>query len=399
MKKLTYGAYMLFIFTGYIFTIMGIVSKDIATTFGVTDADIIFRFMFFTIGSTSGIFLNGILLEKLSYKKEIIMAFLFVVFGIIGIVLSNSLFLFALFMTISGLGVGFIVSLGNHVIISIYEKERVQKLNILNFFYSFGSVIGPLIAAEILKSINGKTDKVYGNLIYDIANHRNWGAVYIFGILILLIVSLFLISCKAKINEKEEKEENSESVGKKEEKWNIYIYMIAAAIFFYVLAEMIVTYWIVGFMVDIRGVDGFYAARALSCVWGAMTVGRFLSGYLTAKIKSKTYILILSFIALIGIIGLLFMNGIYIYVAAAVLGLGYSGMYATILSFGTHQLKTRSTKLMTFLVSVGSAGSIAASPISGGIKKVFGIYTTLSFAAVFILAVIILITFIKTEKN
>ncbi len=77
MKKLTYGAYMLFIFTGYIFTIMGIVSKDIATTFGVTDADIIFRFMFFTIGSTSGIFLNGILLEKLSYKKEIIMAFLF----------------------------------------------------------------------------------------------------------------------------------------------------------------------------------------------------------------------------------------------------------------------------------------------------------------------------------
>lgn len=375
MKKLTYTSYILFLFLGYIFTIVGVVSKNMALSFNVTDADIIFAFTFFTVGTTSAIFINGILLEKLSYKQEAVISFLLSLTGITGMVFSKNIFIFTLFLAINGLGIGMLVSLGNHIIITMYEKERVQKLNILNFFYSFGSVAGPIIAGYIV-------------------TYCHWGVVYGVGVLFLLLITALILSCSYKLEE-HGKENGVES----SEKWGKNIYFTAIAIFSYVLSEMIITYWVVAYVMERAGFTQIAGSKVLSVVWAAMTVGRFISGFATAKIEAKRYIQILGIIAAAGLVMILFSKDSSVYIFAAVLGLGYSGLYATILSFGTHQIKGKSTKLMTFFITCGSAGGIVAAPLSGFIRKSIGIDGVITAALIFVIVLLTSITITSKSKE
>ena len=59
MKKITYTAYLMFLFVAYIYTIAGVIPKEIAATFNIKDSDVVFAFTFFTVGTTSAIFING----------------------------------------------------------------------------------------------------------------------------------------------------------------------------------------------------------------------------------------------------------------------------------------------------------------------------------------------------
>lgn len=389
MNKITYTAYLMFLFVAYIYTIAGVIPKEIAATFNIKDSDVVFAFTFFTIGTTSAIFINGILLDKLTPKREALVAFFLMITGMTGMILSHSIYIFSFFLMINGLGIGILVSFGNYLIINMYEKERAKKLNILNFYYSIGAVAGPFIAGYIIK---------YGKSISFAAGiNRVWIYTYLVAIIGATVIFLLLITNDySKLN----KSNGKKSEEKTSEKWGVNVYIVAVAIFLYVMSEMTVNYWVVGYLQEKEGFSILSASKLLSVIWFFMMIGRFLSGKAVDYIKPEKYIIILGLIASMGVLNLAFpMNELTLWVAAAIIGIGYSGMYATILTYGTQQINEHSTKLMTFLITCGSAGSIISTPVSSIIKKNFGITSAImvSFVAVFLS--IVLITFTLKKKK
>lgn len=389
MKSITYTAYLMFLFIGYIFTVAGVIPQDIAETFGVKDADVVFVFTFFIVGTTSAIFLNGILLDKLTSKQESYISFMLIAIGIIGMISANSIYIFTFFLIINGLGVGLLVSFGNYLIINMYESERAKKLNILNFYYSLGAVTGPFIAGYILKY--GKNVLKYEGLI-----KRVWIYIYFIGIIFLVLIFILLITRDYTVLKKQNKIKIRENI---KEKWSISVYIIATAIFLYVMSEMTITYWIVTYLKEKSEFSIVAASQILAVIWFFMMLGRFLSGKAVDYIKSEKYIILLGSIAAIGVFILMHSTeNLLLWIAAAITGIGYSGMYATILTYGTEQLKRHSNKLMTFYITCGSAGGIVATPLSSFIKKNFGITAAITVSFISITTVVLLI-FLTVKIN
>ena len=301
MKRTTYTAYLMFLFIGYIFTIAGVIPQDIAATFAIKDSDVVFAFTFFIVGSTTAIFFNGFLLDKLTPKKEPIVSAILIFTGMIGMVSAPSIYLFTIFLTINGLGVGLLVSFGNYIIINMYEDDRAKKLNILNFYYSLGAVIGPFIAGYILKygKIAAKSEK------FGIVKERVWIYIYIVAIIGAALIFILLITrdyTALKQNYEKKIEEN------RKEKWGKNVYIVGVAIFLYVMSEMTITYWIVIYLREKADFSIVAASQLLSVIWFFMMIGRFLSGKAVDYIKTEKYIVLLGITAAIGVLILIVAN-------------------------------------------------------------------------------------------
>lgn len=71
-----------------------------------------------------------------------------------------------------------------------------------------------------------------------------------------------------------------------------------------------------------------------------------------------------------------------IYFWIVFMGLGYSGIYASIVSYGTSQLKTVSSRLMTFFVTIGASGGILSFVLASLCKQYFNVKMSLLVSAV-----------------
>ena len=186
----------------------------------------------------------------------------------------------------------------------------------------------------------------------------------------------------------------------RKEKWGKNVYIDGVAIFLYVMSEMTITYWIVIYLREKADFSVVAASQLLSVIWFFMMIGRFLSGKAVDYIKTEKYIVLLGITAAIGVLILIVANfNVILWIAAAIVGIGYSGMYATILTYGTQQIKEHSNKLMTFYITCGSAGGIAATPLSSIVKKNLGITAAICISFISIGTVVILIILtLKKQK-
>ena len=68
---------------------------------------------------------------------------------------------------------------------------------------------------------------------------------------------------------------------------------------------------------------------------------------------------------------------VLIFIAVAVMGLGYASLYASILCYGIDQRRTSDPKLMTFFVLLGTVGNIVALPLSSLFVHLFSLLSAL----------------------
>lgn len=371
MKKIARISYINFLLIGVTFNLLGVSLIYIAKHFGVDTAIIGYQFGFFTIGTTSGIFFTNFLLKKINMKKIYIFHYFLMIIGILIIGNTLKLDIFRMGLIVYGLGLGGIVSTSNFLIIARFKENRAVVLTMANFFYSFGAILSPLIAGYALKE------------------NINW--VWIYRGTILLVIILFYLVIKSDFKFLKEIDGNQNENSEKE-KWGIIVYIVSAAIFCYVLAEMVFSYWIVTYLKMDIGFKIETASFGLSLFWIFMAIGRFFASSVLKKIKTENYIILSSGLGFLGYILLSQFNSIVlIYVLIAITGLGFSGVYAAVLDFGTKQLKHTSANLMTFIIVAGSFGGIMSSPISSFLKEKVSIRYSFFSGAVAILLVFILI--------
>lgn len=371
-----------YFFLGINGVIGGVNLLEIAGSFKVEPYVIGYLATFMSVGSTGAVFFTGFFARRLQVNQVLIAALILLILCYVGIAMGGSLFSFGLAMLGCGAGTGIFLFIANYVIITFYKNEsRTVHLNFINFSYSAGAVVAPIAAGLLLK--------------YDFS----WEQLYLLTAGYIFFLLLLALPIKRLVTNSGEPKTNSEL----KENWNINVYIIGFVFICYALAEVIFSNWIIVYLREFLAVDIVQAGGVLSLFWAFMTLGRLAAGFVARYIRVDYYIAGSATLAFLSYLTVLLLENIYlIMVAASLMGLFFSGLYASLVSYGTMQYQQASSKLVNFYISISSVGSIVCFLLSSAVNQYFGVYSNLllSAGAMGMVALLITVTmFITSSKK
>lgn len=356
-QRLTRLAYLSMITASSTISLAGVTTPEIARTFHAEPYEIGYAVTLFTTSYSLAIYLNGFALEKINIKRELAGTLFAMFISVIAVAASPSLQVYRFSMALYGLSVGVLYSISYYCVASLYKgKERASKLSFNSFSYSFGSLLGPFLAGLALRQ------------------NINWTTIYFSTIGLLA----FLLFFSRQLDFSYLRQSNGrEAAGT--EKWNIAVYIIALAIFCYVIAESIVSYWIVTYSNTVIGMEIGAASFTLAIFWGFVAIGRLSAGLISRRVAANHYILVTSLLAILALTAfILWADRIeYAYVLIACVGFGFSSIFSLLMSFGIAQIDHISSKLMSLYMVAGAVGNIFGLFFSSYINQNFGLPRTL----------------------
>jgi|GEM_PF-1931240 len=377
--KLVSLAYCLTFVTGIGVILPFVLKVPAAQFFHSNPATLGYAFSAFMVGMLLMEFLNGYLVEKLSVRTEIIA--IAVIYAICGVTLLwvKSIWLLAVVEFIMGLCFGANVTLPNFMIVHSFDKSsRSSHLNRLDFFFSLGSFIYPMIAA------------------YMLTHHCDWQWVYLSVVAIFLVIVILAMRTKLP-------NLNTADVGadvKKFSRWNLNVYLIALVIFFFLASYIGFTYWVVEYSEKILHLKTAEASLGLTLFWIFYAVGCFISSILIKKIRISRYIIISGIIAFISYFLILkSANAAMFWVSISVLGLGCATIYSSSISFGTLQVENASPRMVGLFVTASGVGTMLAEVFSSFIESNFGLSSVIIVSAGLMLICTILTGIVSTRDK
>ncbi|HMM21007.1 MAG TPA: MFS transporter [Selenomonadales bacterium] len=374
--RLSALSFFLLLIIGITFSLAGVVTKEVAATFAVDTYVIGYIFSLFTIGYSLAILGNGFVLDRIDIKVEMLAALALTGAAIVGATCFTSIAVFAVSIFLYGLTLGVQLSVAYYLIVNLHdEKARAAKVSLLNFFFSLGAIVAPTAAGLILQA-GVKWQWIYQGLLFP-----------------LLAAAIGVCRLRFQVRPRAA---GRESGG---ERWGSGIYLASLALLCYVLSEMIFGYWVVVYMMDRLALEVAVASATLSVFWVFMATGRLLSGLFIARISLWRFIVICSILACAAFALLLnATEAKWAIGLVALMGLGYSGLYAAILSYGTLQGSRPSSRLTTFFLTVGSVGGIAAFLLSSYMKQHFDVATAMGLGA-FLMGMVTVFTIAARAGN
>lgn len=114
------------------------------------------------------------------------------------------------------------------------------------------------------------------------------------------------------------------------------------------------------------------AGMGNSVYFFARTLGAFLGGILLMKLPERRFFSASVFIALAGLVGMIFLQGLWAVLACvAVFGLGYANLFSIIFSISMQRVPDRANEVSALLI-VGVSGGAVIPPVLGVITDSFG---------------------------
>lgn len=366
-QRLTRLAYLSIITVSATLSLAGVTTPEIARTFQTETYEIGYAVTLFTIGYSLAIYLNGFVLERINIKKEFAGALLGMLIAVLAVASAPSLQVYTLAMAFYGLSVGMLYSIAYYCVAALYAgKERASKLSFTSFSFSFGSLMGPFLAGLALRQ------------------HISWGAIYLSTISLMALLLFLAYRLDFGYLRRNTNREAAAAA-----KWDLAVYTSALAIFFYVAAESVVSYWIVTYSHVVIGLEIGAASFTLSIFWAFVALGRLSAGLITKVVAANHYILVTSLAAIFALVAfLLWADRMeYAYPLIACAGASFSSMFALLLSFGIAQINYVSSKLMSLYMVAGAIGNIAGLLFSSYVNQHFGLPRTLVISVVALAAV------------
>lgn len=373
IRQLNLLIYFMLLTLGITFSVVGPVSKYIAAFFAVDTSVVGYCFALFSVSYSSAVLGNGWLLEKVGARRLIQVSCGLAVIAMLGATNAPTLGIFAGCLLFFGFGMGVILPTSFYLTLLMYgEKERAGRAIIVTFFYSTGAIIGPIMAGLAL-------DRGIG-----------WQGVYLGVVAMLLTIVLAAYRQRFEIAERPKA-----SAGEFAVTWSINVYFAGLAVFCYIVSEFILNYWIVQYLMERLELGVVLASACLSLFWGCITVTRLAGRAILARVQLAHFIIVSSSIACLAYAGLHWVNSVYQAMGLlALMGIGYSGLYGTLVSFGTLQAKRPSPRLTSFFLACGSAGGILSYLLSSYLKQVCDISVVLAVGAGLIGLVPVLTAFV-----
>lgn len=389
--------YMAFISLGLPDSLLGTAWPLMQPEFGVSfDAAGIVS-MFVAGGTIVSSLVSGFVIKRLGTGKITFLSCFMTAVSLLGISFTHS-FIWLLFLAIPlGLGAGSVDSALNNYVALHYKAHHMSWLHC---FWGVGATLGPIIMSQF------------------IAEQNSWRKGYLtvsmiqFLLVIMLFFTLPLWKRMAKefhhgqenlydpeyIDNKDDLDKIDEldkidDLNKIEEKpknpLKIRGVKLALASFlFYCGVESTMGLWGSSFLVGVRGLSPASAAKAVSLFYAGITVGRFITGFITLKVSNTILIRAGQATALVGAVLLLLpIPTIFTIVSFVIVGIGCAPIFPcmiheTPIRFG----KEYSQSIIGYQMALAYTGSTFLPPILGFIAA----RTNIRLFTFFILAYIII---------
>lgn len=277
-----------------------------------------------------------------------------------------------------GLGAGSVdAALNNYVAV----HYKAHHMSWLHCFWGVGATLGPIIMARFIREDN------------------LWRSGYLTIALIqlALVLLLFITLPLWKRMEKVQSQKVDDETGSTEHPYDITspekplqmkgVKLTLMTFLFYSGAEATVGLWGSSFLVNIKDLSPAVAAQWISMYYGGITVGRFITGFVTLKVSNRVLIRSGLLIALAGGL-LLILPGptLFSLIGFMLIGLGFAPIYPCMLHetparFG----KVQTQKLMGYQMAVAYTGTTLLPSMLGWIAAMTTIAILPSFVAIYIL--------------
>ncbi|MEG0541600.1 MAG: MFS transporter [Angelakisella sp.] len=280
--------------------------------------------------------------------------------ALLGFSLSGSVTMLCIMAIPLGLGAGSVDAALNNFVALHY---KAMHMSWLHCFWGVGATVGPAIMSFFLMS------------------HGGWKNGYLtIGIIqFCLVVALLLSLPKWKLAEPNGTVDSSREQTSISNWEALHIPHIKLALVSFVLycgVELMVGLWSSSFFVEVKGMSISDAARCASYFYGSITVGRFLSGFLTIKMANRQIIRMGQLLCVVGSILLLIPEeSAYLAVSGIVLiGLGAAPIYPCMLHETPNRFgKDVSQAVMGLQMAFAYIGSTIFPSLLGGLASLTGI--------------------------
>lgn len=321
--------------------------------------------------------------RKLGTRIVTVMSVFMTVIAMFGFSFSSRFWMLIVFAVPYGLGAGAIDAALNNYVALHYKAKHMSWLH---SFWGVGTIVSPFIMGYAL------TNKTWNS------GYRIVGAIQL-AIAILLLVTLPVWKVNKAADETEKK-----SVGLVSALKIKGVPFLLIGFFAYCAAEATAMQWASTYFVEVKGISAERAATFASLFYIGITVGRFISGFITDKLGDRRMIITGTAILLCGICCLFVPMNSYFLAAAAfvIIGLGCAPIYPCIIhstpnNFGAEN----SGAIIGIQMACAYVGSTFIPPVFGLLGnsisfKIMPIYLILFFV---LMITMIELTFRITAKN
>lgn len=371
--------YIAFISLGLPDSLLGAAWPTIRTDFHVP----LFYMGWISMIISGGTIISGLMSERLTKKfgtqvVTIVSVFLTAV-ALFGFSTSTEFYQMCLWGIPYGLGAGAIdAALNNYV--ALYYNSR--HMSWLHCFWGVGTIISPYIMSYAL------THTVWTDG-YRMVSYLQ------FGIVVILLLSLPLWKINKPVVSKES---DAAILGIKGALKIKGVPYLLTGFFAYCAAEATTMLWASSYLEGTRGATKEEAAALGSLFFIGITVGRFLSGFLSDKLGDNKMIYLGTGIALSGVFCIVLPFKITSIIGFAVIGLGCAPVYPCIIhstpkNFGAEN----SQGIIGIQMASAYVGSTFMPPIFGILANYISLKLMPLYLAFFFLLLIVMIT--RTERE
>jgi len=370
---LTWISFFSYALTGALVIVTGMVMGDIAKDFQIPISSMSNTFTFLNSGILAAVFLNAWLMVIVPLKRQLIFGFVLMVLAIIGLMTSRDLSIFSLCMFVLGVVSGITMSIGTFLITHMYEgRQRGSRLLFTDSFFSMAGTLFPVLAGILL------------------ARQLPWYWVYV--CIGFIYVEIFIMTLFVEFPVLR-KPENSPTVEK--EKWGVGVLLLAVAALCYILGQLGFISWVPEYATKVMGMNIDNAGQLVGSFWTAYMVGMWAFSFLLRFFDLQRILMVLA-----GLATLL----MYWFVSSQdagmlkwiimVLGFSSSAIYTTIITLGSLQTKVASPKLVNFILTCGTVGTMLTFVVTAPIVEKSGVHTALVtanglYAVVFVMCVLL----------
>ncbi|MDR7344044.1 TsgA-like MFS transporter [Pantoea alhagi] len=371
---LTWISFFSYALTGALVIVTGMVLGDIANYFQLPVSEMSNTFTFLNTGILVAVFLNAWLMEIVPLKRQLIFGFVLMVLAVLGLMTSHSLSVFSLCMFVLGVVSGITMSIGTFLITHLYEgRQRGSRLLFTDSFFSMAGTIFPVIAGILL------------------ARHLPWYWVYVcIGVIYLAI---FVLTLTVEFPVLGKKQHNAQPVAK--EKWGVGVLLLSIAALCYILGQLGFISWVPEYATKTMGMDISAAGQLVGNFWTSYMIGMWAFSFILRFFDLQRILMVLAALATLLM---------YWFVSSSepgmlkwiIIGLGFfsSAIYTTIITLGSQQTRVSSPKLVNFILTCGTVGTMLTFIVTGPIVAKGGAHAALAtanglYAVVFVMCLLL----------
>jgi len=295
----------------------------------------------------------GTLTDKYGPRPVLIAGIVIMSAGMLGVTFSNSLPLMLASGLLAGLGHGAVDISVNLLAARVFQDRSTAAVNLVNFFFGVGAVIGPALSSFTINRWNTGIPVIWIGI----------GTV----MLCIPFITAFLLSPTIKTVKT--------SVSNNVSFYRSPLLWIAGVILFlYVGSENGMGGWTGTYLQQSTAISADRAALIVSGFWMTLTLGRLLGAYLGTRWTSDRLMLVSLIGSVAGGTMLAVTTGNLTLTIAAVLitGLFFGPIYPTTFSISASLFKESSGKAAGMIVALASLGGMFLPPLQGVVLTRFG---------------------------